>query len=194
MVGRQRLEVLDDDGAAVRIAVRLTGIAQQRGRIEVAGMERRPAVEDPRGPEQAVHDVGDALHGAADAGTALGGVRGVQAVLHLDEPLRVTVDDGERRAELVGSHGDEIALLLHQAPLVLEARLERGRLLEQAALAGHEGDRVVAEHGDGARHLADLIAARNARDRDRGIVIGQPAHARRELHERREDAREPRTR
>ena len=73
MNGRgQRLEVLDDDGAAVRIAVGLTGIAQQRGRIEVAGMKCGSAIEDPRGAEQAVHDVGDALHGAADAGAALG--------------------------------------------------------------------------------------------------------------------------
>ena len=99
----------------------------------------------------------------------------------------MTVDDGERRAKFVRSHGDEVALLLHQAPLVLETRLERGRLLEQAALARREGDRVLPEHGDGARHLADLIAARDARDRDRGVVIGEPAHAGRELHQRRQD-------
>jgi hypothetical protein len=184
---RQAGEVLDDDGAPVGIAMRLACVAQQRAGIEIAGVESSPAVEHARGAEQAVHDVGDTLHGAADSGASLRRIRRIETVLHLDEPLRVAVDDGERSSKLMGSHRYEIALLRRQPAFVLQTRLQCRRLFEQSPLARGKGDGVIPEHRHGARHLAYFIAALGARNRDFGVVIGEAPHAGGEPHQGSED-------
>jgi hypothetical protein len=46
--------------------------------------------------------------------------------------------------------------------------------MREAALAGGELDRIVPEHDDGPRHLADLVAAFNAANVDVHVVCGEP--------------------
>ncbi len=96
----------------------------------------------------------------------------------------MAVDDGHRRAELVGCHGDEIALQQRQPLLLRQLLGQHRRLARQHALAAHQLDGVVAEHHGGLRHLADLVGAPGFRNIDIGVVGGQPAHAVGQLQQR----------
>ena len=100
-----------------------------------------------------------------------------QPVLELDQALCLGIDHREGRAELVRGHGDEIALLGRRAPFILESRLERGGLFDQAAAGSDQRYGIVAEYLDRTRHLADLIVAPRAGDADVRVVGGQGLHA-----------------
>ena len=98
----------------------------------------------------------------------------------------MTVDDGQRRAELVRRHRDEIPLERGQALFLRQPLLEHRRLPGEHALAAHQLDRILAKDDGGLRHLADLIASFRLADIDVGIVGRQPAHAVGEMQQRAE--------
>ena len=99
----------------------------------------------------------------------------------------MAVDDGQRRAELVRRHRDEIPLQQGQALFLRQPLLEHRRLAGEHALAAHQLDRIVAKDDGGLRHLADLIASFGLADIDIGVVSGQPAHAVGEMQKRSRD-------
>ena len=105
--------------------------------------------------------------------------------------------DADGIVDLVGDAGDEAAergellrldqVLLGVAQLgerVLGVVLGGAQLLLGLAL----GDRVVAEHLDGARHVADLVARRGAVDRAVVAAVGDVAHRRHQPLQRPPDA------
>src|SRR5258708_22892800 len=135
---RQRRIIFADDHAASRIAMHLTCIAQQHTGIEFSWMEHRLPIQHARCAEQTVHDIRDPLHCTAYACPSLCNVFAIEPLAHLNEPLRMSVDDRERSSEFMGSHGDEIALLSRQPAFVLEPLLQRCGLFDQSTLAIHQ--------------------------------------------------------
>ena len=95
----------------------------------------------------------------------------------------MTVDDGERRAELVRGHRHEILLLGGQTALGGQGLAQRFRLSAQGLLAQHQLDRVIAEHQHRARHFPDLVAPARALDLDMRLVGGQAMHALRQVEQ-----------
>src|ERR1700686_3029426 len=102
----------------------LTRVAQQDARVEFRRMEHELPVKQARCAQQAVHDIRYPLHGTSDACASFCNILRVEPLTHLDETLRMCVDDGQRSAELMRGHGHEIALLSRQPPLVLESLLQ----------------------------------------------------------------------
>ena len=184
-------QALDDLGAGRDLSVGLADVVQQLGQVDLGGVvvELGVAVEQLQGVEQPVGQARHAPHGHAHLLGPLGQLDGRDPlVAHLDEALGLAVDDRERRAELVRSHRDEIALHVGEALLVLEALGEHRRLLLQPALAVRQLDRIVAKDDDRPRHLADLVAPLGAERGDVGLVGGQRAHARGQVQYRPQDA------
>ncbi len=170
-------EILADIRISRGFTMQLTDFVQQLGGSEVAGAIHGLPIQQQRGAQQAVHDARQTRHGAANPQCALQQVIRRKPVLELDQPLCLSIDHRERRAKLVRGHRDEIALLRSRAPFILQGRLERGGLFDQALLTLHQRYRIVAKHRDRARHLADLIVAPRAGNADVRVVGGQCLHA-----------------
>ena len=96
---------------------------------------------------------------APDPAGALDDVLSAQPVAQADQALRLGVDLGQRGAEFMRDHGDEVALQLGHVLFVRQFLLQHGRLFRQVALAVHQFDRIAAKHHDRAGHLADFVAA-----------------------------------
>ena len=150
---------------------------QKRMHVEARRMEIELAVDDLRRTKQTVNQAGHAQHRAADFARTLSDLVGAGRAIHLCQALGVAVNDRQWRAEFVGYHRDEVALQLRKAALLHQLLLEHGSLMCQAALSGGELDRVVPEHDDGPRHLADLVAAFRALDADVHVICGKLSHA-----------------
>ena len=101
---RQSRVVLDDIRSACRLAVGLAGLVQQAARIELRRLKHAVTIEQLRRREQALHDARHAQHGAADARAAIGDLSRRDTAAHLDESLRVAIDDGQRRAKFMRCH------------------------------------------------------------------------------------------
>ncbi len=181
---RQLAEILADIRAARGFAMQLTHFVQQGGGSEFAGPIHRLSIQQQRSAEQAVHDARQPRNGTANPQCPLQQVIRGKPVLELDQPLCLSVDHGQRRAEFVRGHGDEIALLRRRAPFVLQGCLERGGLFDQALLTLHQRDRIVAKNRDRTRHLADLVVAPRAGNADVRVVGGQSLHAPRQIEQR----------
>ena len=144
------------------------------------------------------------LRELGDLGAGLGiELRALERILQfvdqLDGNRREVVDEIERVLDLVGDAGGELAergelLGLHQAVLRGPQFLQRlrqfgGALLDflfeadrRLLLFRHElieGDRIVAEYFDGARHFGDLIAATGG-NHDVAPAADDGAHAARQ--------------
>src|ERR1700719_113386 len=151
----------------------LTCIPQQHTGIEFSWMEHCLSIQYTRCAQQTVHDIRDPLYRTAYACASLCNVSGIQPLAHLNEPLRMSVDDRQWGSEFMGSHGDEITFLSRQPALVLETLLQRRGLFDQSTLAIHQSHCIVAENSHGARHFTHLIFTSDAGDRDFGILIRQ---------------------
>src|SRR5208283_5610354 len=165
----------------------MANLVQKRMHVEARRMEIELTIDDLRRTKQTVNQAGHAQHRAANFPRTLSDLVGAGRAIHLCQALGVAVYDRQWRAEFVGYHRDEVALQLRKAALLRLLLLEHGSLMRQAALGGRELDRIVPEHDDGPRHLADLVAAFRALDIDIYVVCGELPHASGKAQQRRRE-------
>ena len=82
-------------------AVHLAYLADQRRELKARAVKCAGSLQQPRGAEQPVHDVGHAPHGSSNACRAVLDLPGTGVISGLEQTLRVAVDDRQGRAKLV---------------------------------------------------------------------------------------------
>ena len=157
--------------------------------VHFGGLEIKlgTAVDDPRGIQKIIDQMGDAQHRRADLTRSFVDLSGAYRIFHFAQPPSVSVDNSQRRAKLMRSHGDEISLQQGKTLLLRQLPFQHRCLARQNALAANEFDGVVAKDDRRLSHFADLVAPISLGNFGIGVVGRELPHAVRQIQEWRRD-------
>src|SRR4029077_19293955 len=159
-------------------AMKLANVTHQLAQVDFLRMEIETgtALDEARRGQQIVDQMGHAQNGGTNLARTSEDLVDADPLLKLVEALRVAVDDGQRRAEFMRGHRDEVTLQRRELPLGVKLLFEHRGLSGKSTLRDHELDRIVAKTHGRPRHFADLILALSVANLDVRVVGGEAMH------------------